>query len=61
MAIKKDYSGRFAEGAGRHKGYIRPANMNQTVFLSRHCYDPTKRKVLIFLLRFESKKSGGVR
>jgi hypothetical protein len=31
---------------------ISPPNMNQTVFLSRHCYHPTKRKVQIFYLRF---------
>jgi hypothetical protein len=33
--------------------------MNQTVFLSRHCYHPTKKNVQNFYLRFESKKPAG--
>jgi len=38
---------------------IIPANMNQTVFLSGHCYHPTKRKSRIFNLRFETKNPAG--
>jgi hypothetical protein len=41
-----------------NKGDISPANMNQTVFLSRHCYHPTGTD--FFYLRFNGKKSGGV-
>jgi len=42
------------------QGCINLVYNNQSIFLSRHCYHPTKKKVQIFYLRFNAKKSGGV-
>jgi hypothetical protein len=58
-AVRKRWFQALCNQAGTESQIMRPANMNQTVFLSRHCYHPTEYR--FFYLRFDGKKSGGVR